>query len=295
MSSDPLEIVARPGGAGHVTREGDALVSDDGQRFPIEKGIVRMLGQVDADLAAELDAQANALHMYVDEGFLLTRYERTLARVAIEELLGQVSGRILDAGCGVGLIGRFYPGLDLYGLDASFPLLEQIQSGYRLLIEGSAEELPFKDGAFDVVLSLNMLHHVINPERAMAELARVLKPGGTLIALDPRKVAAIELAKRVIRGSDPAYAQTHKAFELREYATLVRSGGALRIEEFRRFGLLALLAAGGLDQLKLSHRVPAPGAVLTTLSLADDLLAKLPPFRRAGLYLGTRARRVAGR
>jgi SAM-dependent methyltransferase len=293
VQSDPLALLSLPGGAGHLQRAEGSFIGDDGRRFPVEKGIVRMLGDVDQGLAAELAAQEQSLHMYVDDGFLLTRYERNLARIAIEELMGKVSGPILDAGCGVGLVGRFYPDLDLYGLDASFSLLEQVGAGYRMLIEGSAEELPFRDGSFDAVLSLNMLHHVMSPERAMSEMVRVLRPGGIFVSLDPRKLAAIELAKRVIRGDDPAYATTHKAFEVREYVQIVKGGGALRLEQLRRFGFLALLAAGGLDQVKLSHKIPSAGLVLDTLTRADEVLARVPGFGRIGLYLGTRARRVS--
>lgn len=47
-----------------------------------------------------------------------------------------------------------------------------------------ATALPFDDGTFDTVVSLIMLHHVVDWERALAEAARVLAPGGTLVGYD---------------------------------------------------------------------------------------------------------------
>lgn len=293
LQSPDLSILAAPGGGGSVRLDGECLVSDDCRRYPIERGIVRMLEDVDAGLAAELEAQEAAIDIYTNEGFLLTRYERTLARVAVEDLLIRSDGPILDAGCGVGMIGRYYPHLDLYGVDASFPLLEEATTGYRMRIECSVERLPFRDEAFGAVLALNVLHHVMDPERSLAELARVLRPGGLLVALDPRKVGLVELAKRLLRKGDPAYASTHKAFGVDEYMILVRAGGAFDLEETRRFGLLALLYAGGLDQLGISTRLPRAGDLLRSLTLVDGVIGRMPGIRTAGLYLGARAQRRA--
>jgi SAM-dependent methyltransferase len=50
---------------------------------------------------------------------------------------------------------------------------------------GVAEVLPFRDGAFDAVLSIAVLEHVRDPFRAAAEIVRVLKPGGKLICAVP--------------------------------------------------------------------------------------------------------------
>jgi SAM-dependent methyltransferase len=265
-------------------------VDGDGRRFPIESGIVRMLDEVDPGLAAELEAQKAALDIYLDERLLLTRYEHTIARLVVEKLLGQVAGEVLDAGCGVGLLGQLYPQLNLIGVDASFPLLLRATRGYCLRVESTAEALPFEDGAFEAVLALNMLHHVIDPARALAEFARVLKPGGILIAVDPRRVALVELAKRVLRRGDPAFAGTHKAFAVEEYEDLIRGGGAFVVEESQRVGLLALCATGALDQLGISRWLPASGLVLQGLLAADDLLRTLPGLSAAGLNLAVRAR-----
>jgi SAM-dependent methyltransferase len=75
-------------------------------------------------------------------------------------------------------------GYDVVGLDASPTLLEAAQSldaeGRYLL--GRAEELPFDAGSFDLVVAYNVLMDVDDMPRAVAEIARVLRPGGHLCA-----------------------------------------------------------------------------------------------------------------
>ena len=53
------------------------------------------------------------------------------------------------------------------------------------LFQGDVRSLPFPDGAFDVVLDFGTCYHIATPERALAEIARVLAPGGRLIHETP--------------------------------------------------------------------------------------------------------------
>lgn len=289
-----LPELVDPGDRTPLAREDNAYVSRAGARYPIEDGVVRMLGEVDPELARELAAQDTGLEEYRDPRLLMPRYERDMARLALVELFGGTppSGRILDAGCGIGLLGRLYPNLGLVGLDASMTLIREATTGYRLRVEASAESLPFADASFDVVVALNMLHHVIRPDRAVLEFARVLKPGGTLVAVDPRKVFVIELAKRLLRGKNAAFAPSHKAFGVEEYASLIRDNGLFRVERSERVGLLTLLTMGGFDALHLSYLVSKPELAADVLRGADRLLFRLPGVKRAGLNLALRATRT---
>jgi SAM-dependent methyltransferase len=253
-----------------------------------------MLGHAEGLLDAELEAQAQALPVYLDERLFITCYEREVARLVRDELWGNARGPVLDAGCGIGLFGRLWPELELYGLDASSELLEQAGPGYVVRVEGDVTALPFPDGSLGAVLAINMLHHVIHPELAMREFARVLRAGGTLIAVDPRRVAPVELAKRLLRRGDPAYAATHRAFAPGEYRALLGTDGAFTVEDFREVGLAPLLLGGGLDALGISHLMPSPQATqaaVDALCRLDALLAALPGLGHAGLNLCARARR----
>jgi SAM-dependent methyltransferase len=288
--ADDSSLLIDPKDGSHLRRQGAVYVSAS-RSFQVEDGVVRMLGEVDPDLARELEAQDNAVDEYRDPALLMPRYERDMARLALVELFGgsPPRGAILDAGCGIGILGRLYPELALVGLDASMTLIREASTGYSLRVEASAEALPFAAGTFDVVVALNMLHHVINPDQAVREFARVLKPGGTLVTVDPRKVGVIELAKQVLRGNDTAFAPTHKAFGVSEYESLIAQGGLFRVERQERVGLLTLVTMGGFDALKLSRFVPNPELFADVLRGADQRLFELPGVSRAGLNLAIRA------
>lgn len=94
--------------------------------------------------------------------------------------------RVVEVGGGEGeLAERIVNELDveLVGIDQSERMVEiQRSKGIDARV-GTAEELPFADGQFDLVVAAWMLYHVPDPHRAIAELARVLLPGGRLVAV----------------------------------------------------------------------------------------------------------------
>ena len=103
--------------------------------------------------------------------------------------------RALDVGCGTGRLLAFlhdaWPGMKLTGLDLSAPYLGEArrligQTARVKLIEGAAEQLPFGDGALDLVVSSFLLHELPADVRvaALAEIARVLKPDGLVVIVD---------------------------------------------------------------------------------------------------------------
>ncbi|MBI4342988.1 MAG: class I SAM-dependent methyltransferase [Candidatus Omnitrophica bacterium] len=108
-----------------------------------------------------------------------------------EALLRQVLSRwlspgslILDAGCGS---GRMLPMLEAFGrpvgLDESLDGLRL--GGYPRLARASLTALPFSAAAFDAVICLDAIEHVERDEAALAELVRVLRPGGLLALTVP--------------------------------------------------------------------------------------------------------------
>jgi SAM-dependent methyltransferase len=91
--------------------------------------------------------------------------------------------RVLDAGCGNGVYLR---GLAAWpvrstGCDLSLGMLRAV--AHRPLLAADVAALPVRDAAFDVVLAVHMLYHVPDRAAAVAELRRVLAPGGTCVAV----------------------------------------------------------------------------------------------------------------
>lgn len=97
--------------------------------------------------------------------------------------------RALDLGCGGGLLAEELAriGLRVEGVDPSGPSLltarsHAERSGLRVgYVRGSGEALPFADASFDLVVCCDVLEHVADLERVIAETARVMKPGGLYV------------------------------------------------------------------------------------------------------------------
>lgn len=107
-------------------------------------------------------------------------------RDAFFELLPPALRRTLDVGCGEGRVSRDLAarGYDVTGLDASRTLVEaargeDVDGNYVL---GDAEDLPFADASFELVVSYNSLMDVDDMPRAVSEIGRVLAPDGVLCA-----------------------------------------------------------------------------------------------------------------
>jgi ubiquinone/menaquinone biosynthesis C-methylase UbiE len=109
-------------------------------------------------------------------------------RPAMLELAGDVRGRrILDAGCGSGPLALALRerGADLTGFDGSPAMVElarrRLGEDVSLQVANLAEPLPYSDGEFDDVVASLVLHYLEDWSGPLAELRRVLRPGGRLI------------------------------------------------------------------------------------------------------------------
>ena len=125
-----------------------------------------------------------------DRGFKAT--EEAGLREMRRELLAQARGRVVELGAGTGLNLELYPeGVEDLTLTEPDPhmtkqLREKLASSEREaeLVETGAERLPFPDDSFDTAVVTLVLCTVPHPDRALAEAARVLKPGGKLLFLE---------------------------------------------------------------------------------------------------------------
>jgi ubiquinone/menaquinone biosynthesis C-methylase UbiE len=119
--------------------------------------------------------------------------------VDVKRLSLKSGSRILDAGCGSGrhICEAFRShGVDVIGIDLKrddivttrnfLSLMADESSGFSMVAMATITKLPFQEGVFDAVICSEVLEHIDNHKTAVAELLRVLKPGGNLAVSVPR-------------------------------------------------------------------------------------------------------------
>lgn len=163
--------------------------------------------------------------------------------------------RVLDVACGTGELERIllaeYPGLDIIGVDLSENMLEVARrkptaNQNATFEQGSAEELPFSDESFDLVVSANSFHYFDDPLVSLREMRRILEPGSQAVILDWCKdFAACRLCDLALKTLDPAYKQCYRQRELREM--FHHAGFEVTDENTRRIRLIwGLMLTTGL-------------------------------------------------
>jgi ubiquinone/menaquinone biosynthesis C-methylase UbiE len=144
-----------------------------------------------AKLTPELREQIQAsfdASSHDEEHFPATIDPRIFHVKLILEHLGELNGkRVLDVGCGKGSFARVFheqePQAELWGLDISPEMLRFVPEGIHTRA-GSMTELPFEDAYFDGAYATESLEHAVEIERAVAEICRVVKPGGRIAVID---------------------------------------------------------------------------------------------------------------
>jgi SAM-dependent methyltransferase len=158
------------------------------------------------------------------------------------------AARVLDLGCGAGGVMELFSAQVALpaGVDPHLPSLRAARDDAMRLTQAVADHLPFADAAFDVVTCSWVLEHVHEPARVLAEVRRVLRPGGRFVFLTPNAANFVTRVNRMV----PRLAQTR----------LVRAlYGRAEDDTFpvvyraNTLGALRRLAAGaGMDPIELT-------------------------------------------
>lgn len=119
-----------------------------------------------------------------------------LYAVAADELDLRADDDLLDVGCGAGMLlrdhaagVRYVAGVDTSEIQvglARHRLAERIAAGTAQIVLGDAGALPWQEGRFSAVVSVNCLKFVVDPDQALREMHRVLRPGGRVVHLTDR-------------------------------------------------------------------------------------------------------------
>lgn len=155
---------------------------------------------------------------------------RRVQRMAIEKLRVVPGQVVLDLGCGPadGAAQLAAAGAIAIGLDYSEGMLKTAKREEALtgrLLRGDAGRLPFRDGAFDKLVCTNSFHHYPDHFKALCEMRRVLKPGGLMVLVDPRRDhlfgwGAIDLVENAVFGLEEV-----RIFSVTQWCQLLGEAG----------------------------------------------------------------------
>ncbi|HWB23708.1 MAG TPA: class I SAM-dependent methyltransferase [Gaiellaceae bacterium] len=111
-------------------------------------------------------------------------------RFLVSRVIAGPGDRVLDVATGTGAVARELvrrKGCSVVGVDQSAEMLAEARkqlAGQVELVEADAQQLPFADGEFDALTFTYLLRYVDDPAATLRELARVVRPGGTIAGLE---------------------------------------------------------------------------------------------------------------
>lgn len=177
---------------GSLRAEGRLLCGGCGRAFPVVRGIPRLLSVwEDRPVAHEVRDTRDAYdELYARFGDAMARSTDSRARLA--RATGQDPAvlrglRVLDAGCGPGRDSRVMAeaGAEVVALDFSVGVETAAQALSAFpdasVVQGDLGAIPFAEGVFDRVHSVGVLHHTADPGGNAARLARLVRPGGSMV------------------------------------------------------------------------------------------------------------------
>lgn len=177
-------------------------------------------------------------------------YVDATTRETLRRLPMTPTSHVLDVGCGTGeLLRRLrakYLNAPLAGIDpvpAMLAVAADKLSGNEDLRVGYADALPWSAGSFDVVVSCNMFHYITHPVDALREMARVIRPGGSLVLTDwCDDYVACRICNFYLRLTNRAFFRTYREVEC--LALLHKAGfTAVKFERYKINWLWGLMTA----------------------------------------------------
>lgn len=164
------------------------------------------------------------------------------------EVVPLATGSVLEIGVGTGLNGPFYETGSvgrLVGIEPDPHMLKRARARYAELglaielVQCGAESIPFDDASFDVVVLTFVLCTIPDPVAAVAEMVRVLRPGGTLLFAE--HTASDHGVTRAVQGFvNPVWGSFAGGCHLNRDAVQLLTDGGLVIEEVHGHGRGAL-------------------------------------------------------
>jgi len=212
------------------------------------------------------------------------RYATSEEWKELESFLPVTKGRALDVGAGNGIVSFALASTgwetfalepdpsDFVGAGAIRAIVSQTKLAIEV-VEQWGECMPFQDNFFDLVLARQVVHHAYDLNKMYSEMARVLRPGGTLIAFrDHVAENAEELTQFLANHPLHHLYGGENAFSMSQYRNAIHSSGLKIIRQWNQFDSVINFAPLSRAELceKLSEIVPVP--------LVRPLIAKFLAF-----------------
>jgi ubiquinone/menaquinone biosynthesis C-methylase UbiE len=182
------------GGSPRPSEEPPGLTCVDcGRAYPLRDGVLVAKAEVSDNNKVASDFYNSALwpkfRFWEWFTFVCNGGEKRSRDKVLRHLPKQANLRLLDVAIGDGVYLDWLPAdWSVVGIDVSTSQLEACRkrAGGRdlKLILGEAEDLPVRDGRFDAALSIGGFNYFNDPEKALREMARAVKPGGTVVVSD---------------------------------------------------------------------------------------------------------------
>lgn len=216
------------------------------------------------------DAEARLLENRLN-GFWNPDY---FTRILLPLLNLKAGTRVLDVGAGTGaltlLLAHHLPEIQFVGIDVTASLVADARAQAKTLgiqnvefVEGDALNLPFENDSFDATVCQTVLIHLSDPVRAIGEMSRVLKPGGTFMAAEFHLLYADMPIE-----ADRLMPTDEEARELGRLGHMIFTG----------------YKASGQGDMKLGGRVPFlvidAGLDIMDIRINDRVAHAFPPYRK---------------
>ncbi|MBN2098741.1 MAG: methyltransferase domain-containing protein [Dehalococcoidia bacterium] len=199
--------------------------------------------------------------------------------------------RLLDIGCGFGCYHLDEIAKEVVGVDISREYLHLASHNGLAAIQSSAESLAFRDGVFDAVTCIETIEHIPDDEKAIREIWRVLRPGGTLAITGPNSIFPSEThvmgGKGEKLGISPLRRLRIVPRRLRKTVKLAR--------DYRPVEMKRLLTRNGFQIARVDYLMPTFDFVgVPFLGIVERILAIgecLPIIRTFGMTIAVSCRK----